>query len=256
MDDDQDYYHPERQSFVKCRAANATSWALPRNLPGGSHTVSLQLYRDGLPLTGPNSRVDVEFKIVIPEPPQTLSPSMEKNSGVASVHKNVVALPINHTKNSIHIFLMSSRSYDRYQEAIIMLKSLLFHHDPSFVRGALPAIHFHIVTDAAGKVILDTFLRENLKLDWIVVSFYDFTSTCEQMTDDFLRRFGFSISSHYSGKAGYCRLFVPQILSTNVDHVMAIETDQLFFRDIRELWDNFGRLMSHSEDAMFMMPEM
>jgi hypothetical protein len=209
------------------------------------------------------SRVDIQFQIAIPElvvpssPPSLNNPTDGATAPDSSNH--VLSQLAPRSKHSIHVFLMSSRSYDRYEEAIVMLKSMFIHHDPSAGAAAAamaagngtsrasapPALHLHIVTDAAGKSVLGRYLHDTLRLGWVAVSFYDYAATCERMTDDFLRSFGFSISAHYSGKAGYCRLFVPQILNAHADtmgtveYVIAIETDQLFFRDIQVYISSF-----------------
>ena len=49
------------------------------------------------------------------------------------------------------------------------------------------------------------------------------------------------MSAHYSGAAGYCRLFMgPYLAALGVPAFMAVESDQLFFDDVGMLWDRFG----------------
>ena len=60
---------------------------------------------------------------------------------------------------------------------------------------------------------------------------------CVRPLAAFLTEFELPMSAHYSGAAGYCRLFMAPYLATlDVPAFVAVESDQLFFDDVTNLW--------------------
>ena len=160
---------------------------------------------------------------------------------------------------TVHIAVMSCRSHDRYLEALVMIKSLLLH-----LRAR--RLHLHLIVDAGGA----SFFRRALARmpafssapgsGCACATMYDFDSTCGAAVDEFLRSHNFPVSSHYSGRAGYCRLFFPAIfqrLAPQLRRVIAVESDQLWFRDAADLWAEFDRFGTDAGGgAVVGMPEM
>jgi len=95
-----------------------------------------------------------------------------------------------------------------------MLKSLLFNFKPRNTKLERSRIHFHLIVDSNGKNYFgENFVRmldRNQKN--IAVTFYEFDKVCESPVSSFLESFEFHLSPHYSGRAGYCRLFLHRAL--------------------------------------------
>jgi len=68
---------------------------------------------------------------------------------------------------------------------------------------------------------------------------------------EFLEDFEFHLSPHYSGRAGYCRLFLYKALEnvylSAINSFIAIESDQLFFDDVSNLFADSIDSMTPSE---------
>jgi len=153
-------------------------------------------------------------------------------------------------KNQVHMAVISARSEDRYEEALVMIKSALFHWGKSTAEK-YSALHIHMIVDTAAQ----DFFKKKLvsqNLPRVEVSFYSFHSTCSVPVDEFLEQYNLHISAHYSGRAGYCRLFLPSIFP-DLNAIMAVESDQLFFDDPGLLWEQF---LNFPADAMVGAPEL
>ena len=139
---------------------------------------------------------------------------------------------------AIEVVVMSVRSHDRYEEALTMIKSMVLHRR----RRAMDRLRLNInvVTDAPGRRFFGEAARAiERRRDDVRVVLHDFTYACAAPVDAFLREFNFRLTAHYSGRAGFCRLFFPDTLPATLDAAIALESDQLFFRDVGELWREF-----------------
>ena len=152
---------------------------------------------------------------------------------------------------AIEIVVMSVRSRDRYDEALTMIKSLLLHRprrrgDGGSGGGGGPGhrhlrVNINLITDAAGRAFFEAVSKTLApRRPDVSFVFHDFDRVCAAPVDAFLREFGFPLTAHYSGRAGFCRLFFPDTLPAHLDAAIALESDQLFFRDVGELWDHFA----------------
>jgi len=156
-----------------------------------------------------------------------------------------------------HAFVMSVRTAKRYRECEVMLKSLLFNRG---TEGDVPPLALHLVVDKAGRVHFKKLWdkmgleRRLSNVAWVL---HPFNEVCEEACDSFLKRINMDLSFHHSGRAGYCRLFIPryfQNLKSRAeslgypadllpDKIMSIETDQLMLTSVHSLWaefDGFG----------------
>ena len=107
----------------------------------------------------------------------------------------------------IHVALMSVRSLDRYEEAEVMLKSLIFNMD----RRTQMVIH--LIVDKGGYQFMERIWRRYdlyNRIDNVALVFHDYHAVCDAPARSFLKKFSLPQSSHHSGLAGYCRLFMPQ----------------------------------------------
>jgi hypothetical protein len=185
----------------------------------------------------------------------------------------------------VHVLLMSVRSNDRYKEAEVMLKSLLFHRDRR--QASVESLVLHIVTDDAGVEYFARLWTPSMLQAFagITVIIHDFDSVCKANIEAFLERNQLNISFHHSGVAGYCRLAIPiyfdqlfgnmetvmrsivnrsseanETLYTSIlpslltpPSIICLETDQLVLADVGELWHYF---YDHSdEDDVVAAPE-
>ena len=132
-----------------------------------------------------------------------------------------------------------------------MIKSLLFHRKTSSI------IHLHLIVDTPGQQF---FERELLSMQPVCmrVTFHPFQDVCHVPNVEFLNTFNFSLSAHYSGHAGYCRLHMPKWFAQhhpNIPTLMAIETDQIFMDDVAGLYAEYEEF-GDQNDAIVGMPEM
>ena len=92
------------------------------------------------------------------------------------------------------------------------------------------------------------------------VTFHPFNEVCRDPNIEFLNKFNFSLSAHYSGHAGYCRLHMPKWFIKhfpNIHKIIAIETDQIFMDDPIGLYNEFQNFgTERNSDAIIGMPEM
>jgi hypothetical protein len=112
-----------------------------------------------------------------------------------------------------------------------MLKSLLFNWTGPH------KLALHMIVDEGGLSFFAEKLVRAVSMTRVVVTFHEFNEVCVGPGKKFLEDFGFSQSAHYSGLAGYCRLFLAEpgtgIVGDGVGMVpeggqfIAIETDQV-----------------------------
>ena len=250
------------ESADQCLQPMRKEIVVSTNFPEGLNGVSAQLYSmDGKPLGKRGTKSQTWFRVTsstsLPRPKMGLitywDSCMEEDPETGMLLKptepgqflamvdNTIAFP------TVHIGVLSARSYDRYNEALVMMKSILFN------RKRPNILHFHLIVDAAGRI----FFTENfvsLKLPGLRISFYDFQEVCVKPNQRLLKKFNFTQSAHYSGHAGYCRLYMYRYLKgiPGVDGLIAVESDQIFLDDIVDLWEEFKNF---PDDAMIGMPE-
>ena len=190
-------------------------------------------------------------------------------------------LPVDGVDDTVHVLLISVRTAVRYAEAEAMLKSLLFHRRAE--EASTPEGHeyfrplvIHMVTDESGRANFGNIWRQYTDTDTdtdhtydassserghgsgvanVTVVFHDFISVCAKPLESFLTALNMSISSHHSGVAGYCRLFLPDYFTALADpfastaakaridfplpsKLIVLETDQLVLAPITDLWDH------------------
>ncbi|GMH86008.1 hypothetical protein TrVE_jg10157 [Triparma verrucosa] len=151
---------------------------------------------------------------------------------------------------TINVVVISARTIDRYEEAMTMLKSLLFNWNRGGVGGRFKYIKFHLVLDEGGvKFFKEALLAQDIAN--VCYEIYNFEQVCGVGTTTFLEDYGFELSAHYSGKAGYCRLFLSPVINAN--DFIAIESDQLFFEDVNLLFEEFADM---PESVLVAAPEM
>jgi len=147
-------------------------------------------------------------------------------------------------KSAIHVLLYSTNSVERYKEAVVMLKSLLYHRDSA---TNTPLI-IHIVTDTNGALYFEQIF-EKVNKDFVAFIIHDVNVVCKAPLAKFFKDTNTYMSHHHSGHVGYCRLFIYEYFSqyrSDPTHplcsyipqrVITIETDQLFVSSIEDLWD-------------------
>ncbi len=250
------------ESTDQCLKPMRKEIVVSTNFPEGLNGVSAQLYSmDGTPLGKRGTMTQTWFRVTpsssLPRPKMGLitywDSCMEEDptTGIP-INTNIPgkflpALDATDEYPVVHIGVLSARSYDRYDEAMVMIKSILFN------RKRPNILHFHLIVDPAGRI----FFTENfvaLKLPGLRISFYDFQQVCVKPNERLLKKFNFTQSAHYSGHAGYCRLYMYRYLKNipGVDGLIAVESDQIFLEDVVELWNEFNNFPTN---AMIGMPE-
>eukprot|EP00943_MAST-04B_sp_MAST-4B-sp1_P008167 g8167.t1 len=250
------------ESTDQCLKPTRNEIVISTDFPEGLNGVSAQLYSlDGKPLGKRGTMTQTWFRVTpstsLPRPKMGLltywDSCMEEDPKTGAPLTPEIAgnfLPeIDNTDQYpvVHIGVLSARSYDRYDEAMVMIKSILFN------RKRPNVLHFHLIVDPAGRI----FFTENfvaLKLPGLRISFYDFQQVCVKPNERLLKKFNFTQSAHYSGHAGYCRLYMYRYLNNipDVDGLIAVESDQIFLEDVVELWEEFNNFPTN---AMIGMPE-
>lgn len=242
-------------SFDECVVPNRDEIVVSVNFENGYHGVSARLYDTaGTPIEDPNAVTATHFRVSAPSTGAddsladagSLDLDMRVGSAAASKPDGVNRGAAGDL-DTVHLSIMSVRSYDRYEEAFVMIKSILFN------RRRPNPLHFHLIVDGPGRAFFAQRLA-TLRQPCLRVTFHDFNALCVRPNEAFLDRFNFSLSAHYSGHAGYCRLYLYDwFLHRNVSSVIAIESDQIFMQDVVDLWDEFARF---PEQAAVGMPEM
>jgi hypothetical protein len=196
------------------------------------------------------AEVDIEIYVVdsqfnrLDEAPHLLIPRQFSEYIIGSSNSLV-------SQNEImHVIFMSARSLDRYNEAEVFLKSLLFH-----IHSSSRLVLHLLIDEGAYLYFHQLFEVSNFpqRFPNVAIVIHDYHRVCSEGTDDFLARFKIPQSPHHSGKAGYCRLFIPayfeslsKTLSSHTakyssviipDKVIVLETDQLVLTNIEDLWE-------------------
>ena len=143
-----------------------------------------------------------------------------------------------------HVLAISARTSERYDEASVMIKSLLYNRLPE----PKNLLILHLVVDFAGVDYFSAIIAKHpevFKRRKVVVVLHDFKTVCENPLDRFLEDLRFPMSAHASGAAGYCRLFLHDYFSVTdlgaLDlgpggGIITVETDQLVLADLTDLW--------------------
>lgn len=122
---------------------------------------------------------------------------------------------------TIHVGFVAA-GYNASRQVATVLKTILFYrHNP---------LHFHFVSDVAAKHILGTLLR-TWQLPEVNFSFYDTEPLKEQIS--------WIPSFHYSGVYGLMKLVVPQVISSDIETIIMLDTDIMLNSDIALLWHFF-----------------
>jgi hypothetical protein len=255
-------------------------------LSPGTFRATVRLFdEDGMSLDersggGPSSGAETVFTVVPPPPPR---PPAAPTAMAGSTHARGTGTGADTDISSsaaagsiaaferavpaggwVDLAVISCRSVDRYHEALVMIKSIL--HNRRATGGGrdggagagrvgrpaqLPALRFHLIVDAGGRAFFEDRHAALWDLACVQVVFYDYTETCVGPVEQFLGNFGFKLSAHYSGHAGYCRLFLHSILQPHgVKAVIAIESDQIFLENVVDLWEEFARFDSSAAVGM------
>ena len=90
---------------------------------------------------------------------------------------------------TVHIAVLSAISYNRYNEALVMIKSILFH------RKRANLIHFHLIVDPSGRIFFTEMLLAQ-QLPGLRVTFHDFERVCVRPNERFLKKYNFTQSAH------------------------------------------------------------
>jgi hypothetical protein len=253
----QDIGDPKKErKHNKCIVPDTQEVVMSTSFHNGVHAVSARLYsKNGKPMKNQASATSTIFRVssLSPEEQNSIGPIHWPNTnGDYSVIDEKIRIDLGENTpppSIIHIAIMSVRSYNRYHESIVMIKSLLFH------RKTTKIIHLHLIVDQPGQKF---FERELLSMQpgCVRVTFHSFKEVCLMPNVQFLRKFNFSLSAHYSGHAGYCRLHMPKWFAKHypkISTLIAIETDQIFMDDISGLFSEFEKF---NNDAIVGMAEM
>ena len=122
----------------------------------------------------------------------------------------------------IHIVMVAA-GYKTVRDTVTVIKSLLFYrHNP---------LHFHFISDAAGRHILGT-LFSTWQLPAVNVTFYASESATTNVS--------WIPNSHYSGVFGLLKLTLASTLPATLNSVIVLDTDIMFAGDVARLWQLFA----------------
>ena len=124
----------------------------------------------------------------------------------------------------IHIAMVAA-GYKTVRDTVTVIKSLLFYrHNP---------LHFHFISDAAGRHILGT-LFSTWQLPAVNVSFY--------ASETSITNISWIPNSHYSGVFGLLKLTLTSTLPATLNTVIVFDTDVMFAGDVARLWQLFAAI--------------
>ena len=244
--------HPTlEKTHNRCIVPEHNEIVLSTKFSTGLHGISARLYgSDGFPLGGPASSTSTVFRITEtaagyrPGASHWPNPSGDyhaEDEAIRVLSAPAASLPI------IHLAVTSYRSFNRYKEALLMVKSMLLHRTSSNI------VHLHLIVDKAGQQFFERQLLP-LNVSCLRVSFHEFDDVCKLPNEAFLAKYNWQLSAHYSGVAGYCRIHLfGWFHKLGIDSIIAIESDQLFVQDVSRLWDEFSRF---GKDAVMGLPEL
>ncbi|XP_022363252.1 LARGE xylosyl- and glucuronyltransferase 2 isoform X4 [Enhydra lutris kenyoni] len=122
----------------------------------------------------------------------------------------------------LHVAIVCA-GHNSSRDLVTLVKSVLFYRKNP--------LHFHLVTDAVARNIL-----EMLFYTWMVpavrVSFYD--------AEELKPHVSWIPNKHYSGLYGLMKLVLPAALPPDLARVIVLDTDVTFASDIAELWALFA----------------
>lgn len=124
----------------------------------------------------------------------------------------------------VHIAMVVA-GYDTARSVITLVKSILFYR--------LNPLHFHFVTDPSANHVLSTIFK-TWQLPDVNVSFYAIEAASDTVS--------WIPNSHYSGIYGLMKLTLVQLLPTNLDRVIALDTDLMMMENIGSLWKIFKEI--------------
>lgn len=125
------------------------------------------------------------FKV---ELPVSLLPSIKWGEIPKPIALSNQECNIQDDQNIIHIVIMSVNSVDRYEEAEVHLKSLIFNRNLT-PKNKRANIVLHMIVDDGGKEYFSNiYLKENLqKFDDIHIIFHNFEYVCMKPLEKFLK---------------------------------------------------------------------
>uniref|UniRef100_A0A8R1TVB3 Glycosyltransferase-like protein LARGE2 n=1 Tax=Onchocerca volvulus TaxID=6282 RepID=A0A8R1TVB3_ONCVO len=103
----------------------------------------------------------------------------------------------------------------------------------SILRYRQQAIVLHLLVDDIAMRII-SLLFNTWRLPAIKVVFYN--------ASQYLDRVSWISNRHYSGRCSFLKLILNDILPTDVDKVIALDTDALIMDDIAQLWSFFSKM--------------
>ncbi|XP_064432627.1 xylosyl- and glucuronyltransferase LARGE2 isoform X4 [Mirounga angustirostris] len=122
----------------------------------------------------------------------------------------------------LHVAIVCA-GHNSSRDLVTLVKSVLFYRKNP--------LHFHLVTDAMARNILEMLFHT-----WMVpavrVSFYDAEELKPQVS--------WIPNKHYSGLYGLMKLVLPAALPPELARVIVLDTDITFASDIAELWALFA----------------
>ena len=128
----QDVGHPHKEKKInRCVVPESPEVVMTKSFPNGMHAVSARLYSNkGVPMKNQAAATSTIFRV------SSLSADEQNKTGPlhwpdVNNDYTLIDLEIFQQENVpppiIHVAIMSVRSYNRYHETIVMIKSLLFH---------------------------------------------------------------------------------------------------------------------------------
>jgi hypothetical protein len=146
-------------------------------------------------------------------------------------------------RDAIHVALVcGGRPFT--EMAISAIKSIMFHHRKSY------NITFHIFTDSDGEKLITNYFIDTANV-CTQFQLYQIEKLLE-MGKQFLRKHKL-INIHYSGIYALSKLFIHEVLPSNVYRVLLVDTDIIFVDDIYSIWEQF-QLFKKNKTALGLAP--
>ena len=130
------------------------------------------------------------FSVKIPTlvPPSSSSSSSLWNEIPQPIMLSNQICHANNERSTIHVVLMSARSVDRYQEAEVHLKSIVFNRSMTPKNKRAPLVIHMIVDNGGQNYFRDIYTNENLsKFDDLHIIFHNFEYVCMSPVEKFLK---------------------------------------------------------------------
>ncbi|XP_030845045.1 LARGE xylosyl- and glucuronyltransferase 1-like [Strongylocentrotus purpuratus] len=132
----------------------------------------------------------------------------------------------------IHVSIVCA-GHNASRDVIILIKSILFYRKNP--------LHFHFISDEMGQQILSTLFK-TWDVPGVKVSFY--------LAENYKSHVEWIPNKHYSGLYGLMKLLLIEILPSNMEKTIVLDTDITFASDIAELWGLFQRMTSKQTLAL------